>query len=344
VVVVLISLAVGLMVGQPQRPTPTAAPTATAIAEPTATLLPVQTLTAIPTEAPSLPPTHAATPTDTPMPVPTRSPTPDRPTEGAPWNQPADGMEMVYVPAGEFEMGSTGGASDEKPVHTVYLDAFWIDRTEVTNAQFAAFLNEQGNREEGGVTWLDLEDEDCLIERAGGEYRAAEGYAGHPAIEVTWYGAVAYCAWAGARLPTEAEWEKAARGTDGRVYPWGDEFNGSRLNFCDRNCKYDWKDTEADDGYARTAPVGSYPAGASPYGALDMAGNVWEWVADWYDGDYYRNSPARNPQGPPTGDARVLRGGSWRYYGIFVRGAYRLWVNPDVAYNNLGFRCARGSP
>jgi formylglycine-generating enzyme required for sulfatase activity len=249
------------------------------------------------------------------------------------------------VPAGEFEMGSTEGDDDERPVHTVALDAFWIDRAEVTNDQFAAFLNVQGNQEEGGVTWLDLEDKDCLIEQVGGEFRPKNGYADHPVIDVSWHGAAAYCEWAGARLPTEVEWEYAARGEQGYVYPWGDEFDCSRGNFDDERQMnaYVVPGGEGCDGYERTAPVGSFPVGASWCGALDLAGNTWEWVADWYDEDYYERSPTHNPLGPEEGDSKVLRGGSWLGNPVRVRGAFRFRLLPDFRLDYIGFRCARGS-
>ena len=227
-------------------------------------------------------------------------------------------------------MGSTDGGDDEQPAHAVALDGFWIDRTEVTNEQYAAFLNEEGNQDEGGTTWLDLNEEDSLVERVGDEYRPKGGYADHPMVEVSWYGAAAYCEWAGARLPTEAEWEYAARGTDGRKYPWG-----SSAPDCSK--------AQFDGCGGRTVPVASKPAGASPYGAQDMAGNVWEWVADWYDSDYYERSPSENPPGPSSGEYRVLRGGSWGSGPDVVRGAHRYWDNPDAAGYYAGFRCARGS-
>jgi len=264
--------------------------------------------------------------------------TPTRAATAAPASGPGDtrsrstdGMVMVYVPGGTFQMGSTDGGDDEKPVHAVTLDSFWIDQYEVTNEQFAAFLNEQGNQTEGGATWLDLEDEDCLIEGEGGEYRPKSGYQDHPVIEVSWYGAQAYCEWAGGRLPTEAEWEYAARGPDGNTYLWGEAFECSRGNFYGESC----------DGYERTAPVGSFEDGASWCGALDMAGNVWEWVVDWY-GEYL-STAQKNPTGPEAGDYKVLRGGSWVTSPISVRSANRYGDIPDVRFGGVGFRCVGAS-
>jgi len=319
------------------------------------------TPTVVPTARPAQAATKTAPPAPTEKPAPTEVPTLTGPSLGDTRTRPADGMVMVYVPAGEFQMGSTddevGHAlamcneyrgdcerdwfEDEQPAHAVALDGFWIDQTEVTNAQFAAFLNEEGNQEEGDVTWLDVESKWSLIELTGGEFRPKSGYADHPVIEVSWFGAAAYCQWAGTRLPTEAQWEYAARGPEGHIFPWGDELDGARLNYCDANCEFDHADESFDDGYARTAPVGSYPEGASWCGALDLAGNVWEWGADWH-GDYPAGRQ-ENPSGPSTGDYRVVRGGGWYYGWDLVRAAYRDYVHPDSRAYYFGFRCV-GSP
>jgi formylglycine-generating enzyme required for sulfatase activity len=236
-------------------------------------------------------------------------------------------MTLLCVPAGEFLMGSTDADADaeddEKPQHTVYLDAFWIDRTEVTKDQYQQCVAEG----------------QCAAPGCSGT-----GGGGHPVVCVWWGDARDYCAWAGRRLPTEAEWEKAARGTDGRKYPWGNEVpDVRRLNFCDYNCVYDWKDNAVNDGYADAAPVGSYAAGASPYGALDMAGNVGEWVADWYDAKYYASSQAQNPQGSSSTSMRILRGGSWIDGQRGVRAARRSSGFTDNRSVTDGFRCARSS-
>jgi formylglycine-generating enzyme required for sulfatase activity len=247
--------------------------------------------------------------TDTPTPV----PPPAVAEAGQVWVSPTDGAEMAYVPAGEFIMGSDEGGSDERPVHTVYLDAFYIDKTEVTNAQYRKCVEAGGCDTPVKTTYYDNAD-----------------YSQHPVVYVSWNDADDYCRWAGKRLPTEAEWEKAARGTDGRTYPWGEGID------CDH--------AQYGGCGGGTAPVGSKPKGASPYSALDMAGNVWEWVADWYDSDYYSQSPGRNPPGPDSGVGRVLRGGSLHGSQRFTHCAYRVGGNPRYWYFYVGFRCARGSP
>lgn len=237
---------------------------------------------------------------------------------------------MIFVPAGEFTMGSPEGegSNDEHPQRTVYLDAFYIGKYEVTNAEYKECVD-------AGV---------CKLPATNSSYTRASYYGNpeydnYPVIFVSWYDAQAYCEWKGMRLPTEAEWEKAARGTDGRIYPWGNSApNGSKLNYCDVNCEIDWKDSSVDDGYADTAPVGSYEAGKSPYGAYGMAGNVWEWVADWYDANYYRTASERNPQGPDSGEYRVVRGGSWIHGQGNVRCAFRGGYYPDDRYSDQGFR------
>jgi len=278
--------------------------------------------TPMPTAAPTLTP-EPPTPTN-----PTKAPPTAVPGEERVWEK--DGSIMVHVPAGEFLMGSKGepdAGDNEYPQHTVYVSEFWIDKTEVTNEQYHRCVA-------AGT---------CQASSYAGDERF--NGANQPVVVVSWYDAQAYCEWAGKRLPTEAEWEKAARGTDGRKYPWGNNFDGSKVNFCDVNCGVDWKDSEANDGYQYTAPVGSYPEGASPYGALDMAGNVWEWCQDWYDEDYYASSPQHDPQGPSSGEHRVVRGGSWGHPEAGVRAALRRdGYDPDDRDNILGFRCVSQSP
>jgi len=277
-----------------------------------------------------------------------------------------DGVEMVLVPAGEFVMGSAPEdiasllrrhpkanaaiVKDESPKHRVFLDAFYIDKYEVTNAHFQQFVqatgyHTQAEREGGGKirtgakTWAQVPDATWRAPQGKGSSIA--GLETHPVVQVSWHDAKAYCAWTGKRLPTEAEWEKAARGPDGRLYPWGNELDGRRANFCDRNCPFEWKDALVDDGYRSTAPVGSYEAGKSPYGAYDMAGNVWEWTADWYAAQYYGRSPARNPQGPTAGTQVVLRGGSWLYTAPDFRTTERAGVPPGRSNENIGLRCVQ---
>jgi len=254
-----------------------------------------------------------------------------------------DGMEMVYVPAGNFEMGS----SDEQTQHDVFLDAFWIDKTEITNSQFCQFLNAKGNQSEEGIYWFEPGAGHRsvvygYIDEIDGVFIPKAGYENYPVIEVSWYGAAAYCNWIGGRLPTEAEWEYAARGPASFIYPWGNEFNGRLVNYRDSSFTFDnhGKDTSFNDGYAKWAPVGSFPNGASWCGALDMVGNVHEWVSDWYSMDYYAISPEKNPQGPDTGTYKIGRGGSWYDASSQVHSAYRKALSPSSARMHwIGFRC-----
>jgi formylglycine-generating enzyme required for sulfatase activity len=310
------------------------------------------TSTYVPTRTPTLTPSPTSSPlpssTLSPTPSPTSVPTfPPLPSLGDTWMRPADGMAMVYVPAGEFEMGSSdeeveyalqlcdqylesGGCTrerfeNEQPAHAVALDGFWIDQTEVTNAQYRRCV-EAGVCEPPGGSGF------CVNHADG-------AYDNYPVACVNWRQAAAYCAWAGARLPTEAEWEYAARGPESLRYPWGNAFEGSRLNFCDVNCSSSWADGTTDDGYAFSAPVGNYPEGATWCGAWDLAGNISEWVADWY-GDYPSGRQV-DPPGPLSGEYRVVRGSSWGDYPGYARGANRAGRYPDDIFENLGFRCVQ---
>ena len=248
----------------------------------------------------------------TPLPGATAAPVQEQ--EG-PVERAADGMAMVYVAAGEFPMGTDESPfSQEKPQHLVTLDGFWIDRVEVNNAQYRLCVD-------GGVcdepkTWTDANVD-------GDE---------QPAL-VLWEAAQTYCGWVGGRLPTEAEWEKAARGTDGRTWPWGNEFQPDRANL-----------NGDDDGYEFTAPVGSFPTGASPYGLLDMAGNAAEWVADWYDAETYAHSPAQNPTGPGGGDQKVIRGTIANAGGGPEKCRTIARYPQDPTRWEFGFRCVATEP
>ena len=240
-----------------------------------------------------------------------------------------DEMTLLYVPAGEFTMGSDSN-SDEQPIHKVTLDAFWIDQTEVTNKMYSSCV-------EAGV---------CEEPTNAGSYSHSSYYGNaefydYPVIYVDWNMAKTYCEWADRRLPTEAEWEKAARGENANVYPWGNTFDGSLVNFCDTNCSFSYADKSSDDGFADVAPVGSYPNGASVYGALNMAGNVREWVNDWYSETYDSSSPSSNPEGPSSGQYRALRGGSWISGDDVVRSSVRYGNGPTDSDDDIGFRCSR---
>ena len=266
-----------------------------------------------------------------------------------------DLMDMVLIPAGEFLMGSSEGegAYDEHPQHKVYLDAYYIDKYEVTNAQFKEFVEATGyvtdaERKGYGEVWNPKAGLDAMYDFAGVNWRSPNAWKSpkwelphpdvwkyylmyHPVVQVSWNDAKAYAVWAGKRLPTESEWEKAARGTDGRKYPWGNIFN---------------LDIKGVTFHANIAsdylmPVDSFPTGISPYGVYNMTGNVQEWVADWYAIDYYARSPQNNPKGPDNGIARVLRGGSWRHQkSHHVLSTNRSYQVPDYSSNFVGFRCA----
>jgi len=267
--------------------------------------------------------------TSTPQPVKITStsipPTPVSKATPMPTLPPPSGV--ILVPAGEFIMGSLLGEGfpNERPQHTVYLDAFYIGKYEVTNAEYKECADAGACRppSENSSSTRDF-------------YYGNPEYDNYPVIYVSWYDAKAYCEWKGMRLPTEAEWEKAARGTDGRECPWGNELDSDK-------CNCTWSPIIPRD----TTEVGSYPDGASPYGAMNMAGNVSEWVADWYNEDYYKewvadwyNEDYYNPQGPASGERRVVRGGSWGSDVTYARCARRFYPNPDLRSYAGGFRCA----
>jgi formylglycine-generating enzyme required for sulfatase activity len=314
---------------------------------------------AAPTSPPPIPtPPQANTPSPTSaqvQPTPTVKPTPAGQSLGDTWTRPTDNVVMVYVPGGEFEMGSTNDQikysvqlceetnariygenfhcfsrdfADERPAHTVILDSFWIDRLEVTNKQYKRCV-------EAGI---------CTSPTKSGSYTrdtyyGNSAYDDYPVIWVGWAQARNYCAWVGARLPTEAEWEYAARGPESRIFPWGNTFDGTRLNYCDAKCELGIADNTVDDGYPDTAPVGSFPSGMSWCGALDMAGNVREWVSDWYG--VYQGGQQVNPIGPSAGELLVSRGGSWFDLSYTVRSVKRGQNATDFTAYKLGFRCVK---
>lgn len=261
------------------------------------------TATSLPAESPTATPMPTATPTAAPTFTPTATSLPTL-IEGE------SGVPMVLVPAGEFIMGSDNNQAAAQPAHTVYLDSFYIDQYEVTNGDYLTCA-------EAGV---------CTT---GGSFRIRRPeLAQNPVVFVNWNEAKTFCEWRGARLPTEAEWEKAARGTDQRIFPWGNDpitCDRAQYNECD------WA----------LSPVGSYPSGVSPYGAYDMAGNAWEWVSDWYAQDYYSYSPAENPTGPESGLYKSTRGGGFLYDPRLQTTIWRNQAHVGHAYIYLGFRCAR---
>jgi formylglycine-generating enzyme required for sulfatase activity len=296
-------------------PTPTAQPP---------TKIAMNTAQSVNAKLTSFPPTATRTPI--PLTPTLESPTPTPNLDiGSTLIRSEDGVMMMYVPAGSFKMGIENYESN--PINTVYLDAFWIDKTEVTNVMYTKC--EQADA---------CEQPHTTTSYSRSYYYGDPQYNYYPVVYVDWNQANAYCAWVNARLPTEAEWEKAARGTDGHKYPWGDAFDGTKANFCDVNCPLHWKEVDYNDGYPDTAPVASFINDLSPYGVFDMLGNVSEWVADWYTYPIKINISAENPQGLESWMNRVLRGGSW---------ADLNWVNlasrsEGKSYElfRAGFRCA----
>jgi serine/threonine-protein kinase len=291
-------------------------------------------------------------PSKSPPPAPSRQ-------EAATGSAADDGAQVVKIPGGAFSMGSDRSEVDravaqclragrgyserrcrnwfegELPEHSVFVDAFAIDRHEVTTARFERFVRATGHRttaEQEGHGFVRRLDGDDDVKTEGADWRrpnagAPADLANRPVVQVSWHDADAYCRWAGKRLPTEAEWEKAARGTDRRRYPWGWSWDASRAN--------------ALGGIRTTVAVGSFGSGASPQGVQDMAGNVAEWVHDWFDAAYYQGAPPANPRGPETGEARVIRGGSWSNGTPWIRTTYRARAKPDSRTDSIGFRCAK---
>ena len=266
-----------------------------------------------------------------------------------------DGAKMLLIPAGDFMMGSTEGLADEEPVHQVLLDAFYLDKYEVTNTLFQKFVHETGYEttaeKEGRAAAVTSDGEWEVIGGAnwrnpeGGETVFESNREEHPVVSVSWYDADTYCRWADKRLPTEAEFEYASRAGTRTIYWWGDGNPDSQraANIADESAKRRFPGLPImagyDDGYERSAPVGSFDP--NPWGLHDMIGNVSEWTADWYAEDYYRNSPERNPIGPFNGKYKVLRGGSWHNGPLGVRSTYRRNSHPAYRYDHFGYRCAK---
>jgi sulfatase modifying factor 1 len=235
--------------------------------------------------------------------------------EGVADEKPIQG-EMVTIAAGPFIRGTENGGFDERPARTIHLDEYLIDRFEVTNHQYQQFVVATGHRKPGLPS---------RYAKSGAKVRGVN----QPIVYVSWDDAEEYCRWKGKRLPTEAEWEKAMRGTDGRLWPWGNKEQPDGANWA-----------RVQDGYEASARVGTFQIDKSPYGVMDGAGNVMEWVADWYDETYYKSSPDQNPPSPEYGTYRVLRGGSYTTTGADVRITSRSKMMPDFRDETIGFRCA----
>ena len=336
-----------------------ATPTPAVMPSSTATAVPLATSTVTRETAPAA--TATEEPSATAMPTPTMTPPP------TPLAQSIEvpGGSMNLVRGGFFQMGAVASAMAEEcnrfregclsewfaasePIHAIFVDYYYIDSTEVTNAAFVNFLNTMGEAQNcSDFTCLDLPQSRIVFQ--DGAYSSPAEFESFPVTGVTWFGADSYCSWRGARLPTEAEWEKAAAWDPdafvARRYPWGDEFNGQLTNFCDASCAAPQANGEFNDSLAEEGPVASFADGTSATGLFDMGGNVWEWVQDWFDPAYYAASIlASNPTGPVQGTDKVVRGGSWFDTGNFTSAAIRFPSAPLNSDKTIGFRCAADIP
>ena len=242
---------------------------------------------------------------------------------------------MIFIPEGSFTMGfkidndHEWGDMDEEPVHQVTLSSYWIDKYEVTSSNFSKFLNENKNE---AHRFIEITPS-VTVQFDDNVYQPRKGLENYPVNRVSWFGADAYCKWKEKRLPTEAEWEKAARGTDQRIFPWGNEFpDNSRVTF---------RRKFSEKGFQVMEPVEGMKNGISPFGVHQMAGNVWEWVSDWFDATAYQDENRIDPKGPESGISKVLRGGNWYYKAYYMRTTYRFNERPDIFKVWQGFRCAR---
>ena len=241
---------------------------------------------------------------------------------------------MIFIPEGSFTMGfkidndHEWGDMDEEPVHQVTLSSYWIDKYEVTSSNFTKFLNENKNE---AHRFIEITPS-VTVKFDDNVYQPREGLENYPVNRVSWFGADAYCKWKEKRLPTEAEWEKAARGTDQRIFPWGNEFpDNSRVTF---------RRKFSEKGFQVMEPVEGMKNGISPFGVHQMAGNVWEWVSDWFDATAYQDENRIDPKGPESGISKVLRGGNWYYKAYYMRTTYRFNERPEIFKVWQGFRCA----